>query len=91
MSKQATPGPWKIVHIADPYRLERWEIVNTGVLAEVYSPDNARLIAAAPDLLEVLERFMWICDECPPTKLFGEIGALIKPARTVIAKARGEA
>ena len=85
-----TPGPWSID------KEERWVIhepegkSGTLVVPEIYLDDdeaiaNARLIAAAPELLEALESF--------PGFLCGtESGdAWIDQMRAAIAKARGEA
>ncbi len=83
---QYTPGPWKqSCESIDP----DWHIVTTSggaIIANVFAPQNAnaRLIAAAPDLLEALEGAMKLLDA----------GALYEPqayaARAAIAKARGQ-
>jgi len=55
---QHTPGPWAI----EPDALGEYSIVtdNGGTIADIYgrNPANARLIAAAPDLLAALERLV---------------------------------
>lgn len=61
----ATPGPWNVER---PYGETGLYIVapNTGIIAKVWEPDsgygyasdNARLIAAAPDLLNMLQRMV---------------------------------
>jgi hypothetical protein len=63
-----TPGPWKVKHQAEPSTLEIKQSGGAGYLvAHVYGGgnemeshlhDNARLIAAAPQLLEALEEAM---------------------------------
>jgi hypothetical protein len=82
-----TPGPWKqSCESIDP----DWHIVTTqggAVVANVFAPQsaNARLIAAAPDLLEALVNLYGIAvDE-------GIVGdnTTLEAARTAIAKARG--
>jgi hypothetical protein len=45
---------------------------------------NARLIAAAPDLYEALERFTWVANDDERRKAFNQ-------AVAALAKARGEA
>ena len=86
----ATPGPWDCTGCMFPdddmggvyYRVQADGIVASGA--------NARLIAAAPDLLEALESLM------PTFALFERHGMRYDPeqvdaARAAIAKARGEA
>jgi len=81
-----SPGPWKV--------LSDWRIVSEhpecrSSIAQVFcmndwSEANARLIAAAPELLKVLEIVEPIIDE---------VMASVEPgrmARAAIAKARGE-
>lgn len=91
-----TPGPW---HIQDDHG-KRWietngnddtiaEIHRRRRMGSVYSCEeadaNARLIAAAPDLLEALEEFMAHGEQA-----FGHDFEVMVKARAAIAKARGE-
>jgi hypothetical protein len=46
---------------------------------------NARLISAAPDLLQVVEDYLLLC------QLHDYVGAVPDAARSAIAKAKGEA
>ena len=48
---------------------------------------NAQLIAAAPELLEALERLLLRCEEILPSY---DAKDVIEPARAAIAKAKGE-
>lgn len=81
-----TPGPWSVEHDEDADTIS---IVNFGgeiaVLHGVSMGENdeadARLIAAAPDLLAVLEGIAGIC--C--------LEHAHEEARRAIARARGEA
>jgi len=77
MSKH-TLGPWS--HQISRYEPEAFDIIEPGIgaLAIVKSEDYARLIAAAPDLLEALK------------ELTLERGMTDK-ARAAIAKAEGQA
>ena len=89
MSREAmkhTPGPW----VVDPavrqgftvYAPKEGFIVGTqdeeGRYGAIESEANARLIAAAPELLDALERYVH------------HFGDPLKCARTAIAKATGE-
>ena len=92
-----TPGPWKIddawqtstVIINDTYMVI-CQIHGLGPGANA----DGRLITAAPDLLEALQRFMKVMDESydyPDTS--GEVPRLreaANEARAAIAKATGE-
>lgn len=90
MSKH-TPGPWIIGFddgSGESYITANQVVVvrggedGWGVMNGVENPADARLIAAAPDLLEALERIV----ACDPYKQSS--AAII--AREAIAKARGE-
>ena len=92
-----TQGPW--IYYADlPSQDPDWHIVTTEnrlrILANVHiepgnqvDEANARLIAAAPELLEALQMAMQIGDQCSR----GFLGMFQAKARAAIAKARGEA
>ena len=100
-----TPGPWDYDPTGDDKRI----CVGIGLVdgpngydvAEVYSDDcdpdealaNARLIAAAPDLLEALEGLLVFAEDAETKALVGDEGCLwpCEEARTAIAKARGSA
>lgn len=74
-----TPGPWldwkTFEWIQEPIKL-------------LCDPDNARLIAAAPELYEALERTLELLERNYPNPApKGQISA----ARAALAKARGEA
>lgn len=68
---QATPGPWKAHPIETSFGLPYTPVSAKTLIARVYSEDfedyaqseaNARLIAAAPALLQALE---WIIQDIP--------------------------
>ena len=92
-----TPGPWRVVDSWNDYMVESQngeEIIwqdgphNTPTINEA----NARLIAAAPDLLEALEHMLhrahpaYVDDDFMQEKLI----TAIEIARAAIAKAKGE-
>lgn len=92
MSTKHTPGPWsvrydfvvqaqsfsdgRLVPVAQPYG------VNTDG-TDLFA--NARLIAAAPDLLEALEASLALIDLAIPFE-----GDVTRKARAALAKAKGE-
>jgi hypothetical protein len=70
MTVKHTPGPWTVdeidvgrtAHILGGVSNFCAEIVATVALEGQESQANARLIAAAPDLLEALRRALWCLD-----------------------------
>ena len=98
MTSKHTPGPWKVSLMDDTVVVD----TNGAEVAEIdgdYNhPDtwpmmeaNARLIAAAPDLLSIAMRLValpggaWF-----PARHAAEEAELMTDARTVIAKVLGE-
>ena len=90
MSGQHTPGPWTVRTLEN----FGWNIVhyvggdrcNLARVAKTSSEEDARLIAAAPDLLFALENLLAVKN--------GEGGTVFDSdeiARAAIAKARGDA
>lgn len=110
MTTQHTPGPWKavtaILNVAKEGDPETAHIVTTRKwgapnIAEVTTEANARLIAAAPALLEALEAILQMEDEhattCATQPTWASGRATIGPcdccygrARHAIAQAKGE-
>ena len=107
MTVQHTPGPWFHAHRKGNDAMFRTEVFSeqhggiatcdwtpkhcgNGVTA-TYREANARLIAAAPDLLEALKAVVndWVAPDDLPFE-DGEMPAL-DAARAAIAKATGEA
>jgi hypothetical protein len=88
MSKH-TPAPWKTwpsIHNGQTYIVKGdYTSKDNGCIAHADTEANARLIAAAPDLLAALEAISnpWLDD-------FSR-GNAMKKARAAIAKATGEA
>jgi hypothetical protein len=86
MTTQHTPGPWEILY-NDPQE-EYWVTrphYDAGPAKIVYHIEDARLIAAAPDLLEALKEMLDNHEDACTG--YGE-GAAEK-ARAAIAKATG--
>jgi hypothetical protein len=84
MNTQHTPGPWEF--LPDNGDAVGALVAKTGWVCDFLtdpSPSNARLIAAAPDLLELLIELVDIEGPQPGTSAWGE------KARAAIAKATG--
>ena len=81
MTKQHTPGPW---HVEPAPNRVHFAVRNDGVHVVTgwrEGAANARLIAAAPDLLEALRRLV---DACDHEKISG---SQVTNARAAITKA----
>lgn len=96
MKTKHTPGPWTIHgDLTNPRNAYTIRDLSGDTLAAVrlecvhskIADANARLIAAAPDLLAVLESVLWRWDR-DDERDNPELGAEIRAA---IAKAKGEA
>ena len=99
MESKHTPGPWMINDGADVIVKEcptcfDWTSIaclmyddNDGPVDETEVAANGRLIAAAPELLEALERICAAEEQHPTTT---GLDGLIDNARKIIAKAKGE-
>ena len=82
-----TPGPWAVAETFSPCVLIGDGYVQLPVNDEAQA--NARLIAAAPELLEALQR---LSAQCTRLRLPGQAETdAEKTARAVIAKATGGA
>lgn len=95
---QHTPGPWKVTEdrpadtlvvqsLTTPYLTVA---VMMGATSSAEEEANARLIAAAPDLLEVVELAAIDVAGGTPAARAEHYGILRRTARAAIAKARGE-
>jgi len=91
MTAQHTPGPWRLTTLPEG----RWVEVYGGHpeddVAQAVGVPNARLIAAAPELLEALERISaigeWLDDD---QDVFAACyRTWVIEARAAIAKAKG--
>jgi hypothetical protein len=88
MTTQHTPVPWTIEASESPldFQMEFWIQANNNYLCSVNNKNDASLIAAAPDLLEVLQRLVRLIEiEDPHLANFG----VVEAARAAIAKATG--
>lgn len=76
-----TPGPWKVRKVVDnsgDYPFPNYDILALldygpqGIADAYNNPYNARLIAAAPALLEALEAVEWVVDYKEPLTRHGD-------------------
>ena len=98
MQSSFTPGPWRAEPTGPWDGWDGWEVVakdgatvcnGLGSQREPIRAANARLIAAAPELLEALQR---LSAQCTRLRLPGQAETdAEKTARAVIAKATGGA
>lgn len=96
MTTQHTPGPWNFYDDSNDGKTNRIEIVAIGkTVARIYHsvPEedlpNARLIAAAPDLLEALQDIVKSLVDQDDEGMIEHAQQMII-ARAAIAKATGE-
>jgi hypothetical protein len=101
MSAEHTPGPWVVYDDSNNGKTNRIEIAALGkTVARIYHsvPEedlpNARLIAAAPDLLEAAKLALqsaesWIHDQLDGTSSLESALAELEPVRAAIAQATG--
>lgn len=89
MTTQHTPGPWSIrtgggqpIEVIPPINIR-------GTICELDNEANARLIAAAPELLEALTALL-TCTELNMDDMEQETRELIGQAQAVILKATGD-
>ena len=93
MSTQHTPGPWRAepwtCHAATSILADGNRLIADCAAIDGYSVNalpNARLIAAAPDLLTALKALF---EQCSP-EIPGSPGSPLELARAAIAKAEGQ-
>lgn len=87
MTAQHTPGPW---HVANDVQIrsEKHQIAKVWMMRNGEGNANARLIAAAPDLLEALQMLADVDFGACEWRGEAEIAAI--KARAAISKATGE-
>ena len=105
MTTQHTPGPWRHPHVLGVGRTADWKIetprgdliIQQSIgIGSLEQKSNAALIAAAPDLLDILIAIVQSADECDVpdnpagVPLVSVDSRLIESARAAIAKSRGE-
>lgn len=99
-----TPGPWTIKRVGDESHIGIEKDFGDGrtwmSVARVYmnklcgakqSAGNARLISAAPEMAEALERLLRIPIDADYRGDSGELHDAIQLARAALSKAKGEA
>lgn len=99
-----TPGPWYVEKPYEEPGIYIAAALNTSLVAKLYEPDanglnvdkpittlgNARLIAAAPDLFEALQKTTaWLDNLHAKGEFSSKINVVIENARAAIAKATG--
>lgn len=93
MGKDRTPGPWQFIRWAGDGS-EVWCQETDEVVARVEDgPDelgNTMLIAAAPDMLEVLKHCVFALDTAIMLRGYNELIPYAESARAVIVKVEGE-
>ena len=86
-----TPGPWKLQEFSDQtYMISTFQ---NGLIAQhVPGKANARLIAAAPELLEVIREAVDSAERemSKGRKASPGLATWLEKARAALAKARGE-
>jgi hypothetical protein len=94
METKHTPGPWHLDDEAQPdYVFSRdMKMIATlrGEGDELPLIANARLIAAAPDLLEALEHMVAVSNWATTIQSEEQYDAMITKAEAAIRKAKGE-
>ena len=91
-----TPGPWRVE--SGPYyraiRVDGEVIADVRQIGRSFNESNARLLAAAPELLAALEMAVQHYDEWASADLSDYLDEArlpwLAPARAAIAKAKGE-
>ena len=96
-----TPGPWEF-HEADRKFVVRcknpnwvpgfpkWRVLTAFEKSNPESEGNARLIAAAPDLLEALKQCVFALDSAVMLQGIAELAPFAEQARAVIVRVEGE-
>ncbi|WP_241060135.1 hypothetical protein [Achromobacter xylosoxidans] len=96
MTKKHTPGPWHLSAAKDCiWHQDHGRICTPPNHAQVWNWEpNARLIAAAPELLAALEAWQAVCDrivdQYDGVVAGVDFAALGRANRAAIAKAKGE-
>ena len=92
MKTQHTSGPW-LCDESNPEDRYRYVLSEVGIVCRLErgtgSEENARLIAAAPDLLGALERLVGVLEKQLASPHSAERASPIAQARAAIAKAIG--
>ncbi len=75
-----TPGPWELIALSDRLYVQSKgqsliaDVGGTKIMDLIPTPlANARLIAAAPEMLEALEK--WVCPACGGTRVYSGYSA----------------
>lgn len=83
-----TPGPWEIQNerLDDPWNADTWITADEArmMVADRIRPEDARLIAAAPEMAELLARMV---DDSPED--WEEFVERLKPIEALLARISG--
>lgn len=93
-----TPAPWKVVGDEEETYVfftakngKDYQLAQVSAGEGFNRKENARLIAAAPELLEALQGLMlWVMDEAIEAKKGGRKIGAYEAGRAALAKARGK-
>ena len=89
MNTQHTPGPW---NISPPCELSpRYSVYHNGPLVYVERGEDARLIAAAPEMLDLLYTVLPYIEDLELDQMYkpGVVAALTRRIRDTLDKAEG--
>ena len=92
-----TPGPWEISGVERDFSIwgvaKGTEVGNREAICfDVQRIEDARLISLAPEMAELLERFVTGIEEAGPEMVWAiYVSAHEHAARDLLARARGEA
>ena len=92
---EPTPGPWGAIQSENgEFYLDEWYVSADGVdgmVAIVNGEANARRVAAAPEMMALILKWMRLEDDCEEgdPRIIKRYARLIPEARAAIAKAKG--
>ena len=86
-SKRHTPGPWYVERDGgSPYILDSEKLYRVADVVSFHPSADARLIAAAPDLLDVARMLIEVNDAAEPRFTFRDC---VMRARAAVARTEG--
>ena len=84
-----TKGPWKVMDLGDGYRIVSGKKIIAGIyFRDDVTPHNARLIAAAPEMLDAMRRSFDIIGNIPEDlSSWNETNSAIQEAHDILEEA----